>query len=347
MTVPAMKTEPLISLIVPYYNAGNYLKRCVDSITGQSCRRLEILLVDDGSEDASPEEARRLAEADSRIRCIRIPHGGVSAARNAGLEQASGPYIMFADSDDWLVDGILEKMLTRMEETGADLVTCDLVRTDSPDFVPKPGTGQEEICTQEEYMRLFFRIGSNEWVHYPVAKLYRKELLPQPLFPGGIRIGEDVVGTYLALSQVRSILRIREIGYCYFTNPDSATGCFSERDFDLIKVWDQVVQDAGDKEPDAAYAKLNRDRLNFTLLFRLITEVSRKERRQKYAREEKQLRSQLHACEKELLAAPIVLSRKALILLLCHAYPAASGLGDLSVRIRTGRGKQTGFFRRN
>ena len=341
-----MSTEPVISVIIPYYQSGRYLQRCLDSVTGQNYRALEILLVDDGSGDDSPRIAEGLAARDDRIRHLHIPHGGVSVARNTGLAHASGKYVTFVDSDDWLADGVLRRMVTGMEASGADLVTCELARVDSPEDCPKPECGREELVTRDVFMRLFFRIGSNDWVHYPVAKLYRRDLLTQPLFPAGIRIGEDVVGTYLATGKLQRILRIRETGYYYYTNPESATSRFSDRDFDLIRVWDLVVRSAAGREPDAAYAQLNRDRLNFTLLFRMVTELSRDEIRRNYPEQEKQLRTQLRACEKELLQSPIVRSRKVLILLLSRCYPLMSALGNLSVRIRRCRGKQTGFFRR-
>ena len=341
-----MSSEPVISVIIPYYQSGSYLKRCLDSVIGQDYPSLEIILVDDGSEDDSPRVAECLAAGDARIRHIRIPHGGVSVARNSGLAQATGKYVTFVDSDDWLADGILRRMLICMEESGADLVTCELSRVNSPEGCPKPERGREEVLTREEFLRLFFRIGSNEIVHYPVAKLFRRDLLPQPLFPPGIRIGEDVVGTYLAARDLHRVLRIRETGYYYFTNPESATSRFSDKDFDLLHVWDLIVRNAAGREPDEDYARLNRDRLSFTLLFRMITELSREEILRDYPEQERRLRSQLRSCEKELLSAPIVLSRKALILLLCHGYPLMSGLGNLSVRARRRRGKQTGFFRR-
>lgn len=341
-----MTEDPLISIVIPYYNnSGKYLKRCVDSILRQSYRELEILLVDDGAEDSSPEVAERIADKDARIRNIRIRHGGVSVARNTGLAHARGEFIMFMDSDDWLADGILERMLRRMQATGVDLVTCDLARAVSPESEPKPVDDQEELCSRNEFLRLFFRIGSNVWVHYPVGKLYRKVLLPQPLFPPGIRVGEDVVGTYRAVRPLQKILRIRAVGYFYYTNPESVTSRFSDRDFDLIDVWNLVVHDTEGIEPDIGYAVLNRERVYFTLLFRMITELSRKERQQ-YQTQENQLLQELRACEKNLLHSEIVLSRKALIILLCHCYPAASCLGAFSVRLRRSRGKQTGFFRR-
>ena len=340
-----MKTGPLISVIIPYYNSEEYLERCVSSVTSQSYRALEILLVDDGSQDSSPEMARSFARGDSRIRCITIDHSGVSEARNSGLVHAQGSLVMFVDSDDWLADGILGRMAGRMEETGADLVTCNLVRADSPACRPTLRAQQERIYTRDEYLRLFFRIGTNRIVHFPVGKLYRRDLLPEHLFPPGIRVGEDVVGSYLAISRADRILSLGETGYYYYNNPRSATAGFSEKDFDLIRVWDMMLELTRGKEPEASYAALNRDRLSFTLLFRMITEVPESERK-KYEKQQKQLLTRLRGCEKELLHSPIVLSRKVLIVLLCHAYPAASVIGGFLVRIRHVRGKQAGFTRR-
>ena len=115
-----MDKKPLISIIVPYYNPGDQLKRCVSSLAGQSYRNLEILLINDGSDDGSPDAARSLAASDNRIIPVDIPHSGVSVARNTGLLKASGDLIMFVDSDDWMNTDIVECILKTMQETEAD-----------------------------------------------------------------------------------------------------------------------------------------------------------------------------------------------------------------------------------
>ena len=324
---------PLISIIIPYYNSVEYLKRCVDSLTSQTYQNLEILLIDDGSGDESASLADSLADDDLRVKSFHLPHKGVSAARNAGIERASGEYIMFIDSDDWMSPQIIRRMWTLRQKTDADLVTCELKRAEEMDEFFSPSHLKYTVYDKDDYLRLFFKIGNNEWVHFPVAKLYTRSLLPSPLYPEDIRVGEDVLGTYLALKKTKKIARLREIGYYYFLNPQSATSSFSEKDFDLLSVWDQVVSATEKKEPDYSYAKLNRDRINFTLLLRLLTEVPAKERKQKYGQYQKQLLADLKSCESELLSSQIVTSRKILIFLMCHCFPLISFAGSLYVKL--------------
>lgn len=340
------RKQPLISVVIPYYNSEKYLERCVDSITAQSYRNLEILLVNDGSEDRSPLIAEELAGEDPRIVCLTVPHGGVSAARNAGLAKASGEYLMFADSDDWLAPRIIGHMARVMEKTGADMVTCGIERTEEPSGYPDSRQAKYTVCSRDEFMRIFFKISSNEWVHFPVAKLYKRALLPNPLYPEDIRVGEDVLGTYLAIAETEKITRLKETGYYYYVNPGSATSRFDERDFDLIPVWDQVVEAARGTEPDFGYARLNRERISFTLLLRMLTELSPQERKRKYGREEQQLRKELKKSEKSLLRSPIVISRKIMILLLCRCYPLAAFGGSLFYRIRKRSGAAGAFSQR-
>lgn len=342
------KAQPLISIVIPYYNTERYLERCVDSITAQTYRNLEILLVNDGSEDRSVSIAKALEEEDERIVNINVPHGGVSIARNAGLKRAHGDYIMFVDSDDWMAPRIVGHMARLMEKLDADLVTCEIERAEDVSSVSKniPRSLSYSVCSRDSYMKIFFKISSNEWVHFPVAKLYKRELLPQPLYPEHIRVGEDVLGTYLAVSETRKIVRLKEVGYYYFINPRSATSQFDERDFDLIRVWDKVVEATNGKEPDHSYAKLNRDRINFTLLLRMLTELPAKERKQKYGKIEKQLLADLKKCEKSLLRSPIVFSRKVLIFLLCHCYPLVAFGGSILFRIGNRSGSAVAFSQR-
>ena len=102
--------KPLISVIVPVYNVMNYLPRCVDSIRNQTYQNLEILLVDDGSTDGTGELCNRLGAADSRIRVFHKENGGSSSARNVGIAQASGEYLGFVDSDDFIDDTMYEQL---------------------------------------------------------------------------------------------------------------------------------------------------------------------------------------------------------------------------------------------
>lgn len=123
---------PKVSVIVPVYNAEKYLRECVDSILGQTLADLELILVDDGSTDSSPAICDRYAEQDARVQVIHKPNGRTASARNAGLRAASGEYVAFVDSDDWISPEMYKKML----ETGADVTLCDYARFQGETEIP-------------------------------------------------------------------------------------------------------------------------------------------------------------------------------------------------------------------
>ena len=117
-----MMTMPQLSVIVPAYNARETLKRCLDSILGQSFRDLELIVVDDGSTDETPRICDEYAAADERVRVLHQPNGGVSRARNAGIDAARGERLAFVDADDHLLPEAYETMLRALEATGAETV---------------------------------------------------------------------------------------------------------------------------------------------------------------------------------------------------------------------------------
>ena len=118
--------EKKVSLIVPVYNGENYLKDCVDSILGQTLREIEILLVDDGSKDRTPQLCDAYAAADERVRVIHQENRGLGMARNAGLDAAEGIYVTFVDSDDYISGEMCEKMYQAAEQYQADMVLAGL-----------------------------------------------------------------------------------------------------------------------------------------------------------------------------------------------------------------------------
>lgn len=116
--------DPILSIIVPVYNVREYLPICLDSLTGQTLSGIEILCVDDGSQDGSPEVVLSRQEKDPRVRLLRQEHQGVSAARNLGLRQARGTYVAFVDSDDWVDPDLYQKMVAIAEQKCCDMVVC-------------------------------------------------------------------------------------------------------------------------------------------------------------------------------------------------------------------------------
>jgi len=119
-----------VSVIIPVYNAEKYLRQCLDSVQGQSLRDIEIICVDDGSTDSSPDMLRERAACDSRMRIVTQANGGPGKARNTGMNYANGQYVIFLDADDWFEPDFLEKMAERADETCADICICKAQRFD-------------------------------------------------------------------------------------------------------------------------------------------------------------------------------------------------------------------------
>ena len=122
--------QPLVSIIVPVYNAEQSLPRCLDSICAQTYQNLEIILVDDGSTDDSLTVCRKFAYRDARIHVLSQPNSGVSAARNNAIETATGKYIQFVDSDDWIDENMTFLLVQRAEREQADFIISHYCRVD-------------------------------------------------------------------------------------------------------------------------------------------------------------------------------------------------------------------------
>ena len=173
-----------ISIIVPVYNAEKTLRRCVDSLTGQSYSNIEIFLVNDGSKDASLRLCRELAEEDERIHIIDKPNGGVSSARNAGLDAACGEYIMFCDSDDWVAPHWCESML--YHHKSGYMPVCAIA------------VDEAEAMAQDAAVQVIPR---NAFLHYhsvmsaPFNKIYERAIIEENglRFSTELRLGEDFV----------------------------------------------------------------------------------------------------------------------------------------------------------
>lgn len=119
---------PKLSVIVPVYNTGRYVRDCIDSILGQSYRNFELIIVDDGSTDSSLQICREYESSDGRVKVIHKENGGVASARNAGIEAASGDFVTFVDSDDWLREGAFGYAAGKLAETGSDMLAFGIIK---------------------------------------------------------------------------------------------------------------------------------------------------------------------------------------------------------------------------
>ncbi|MDR3314700.1 MAG: glycosyltransferase [Oscillospiraceae bacterium] len=177
--------NPLVSILVPVYNVEPYLAKCLDSILAQTYTSLEIILVDDGSTDASGGICDACAAKDARVRVIHQANQGLSGARNSGLDIAVGEYVMFVDSDDWIDQTMAEKLVAKAEECGSDVVQCGLwdvdPLTDTAKYDPKgfifnhmESFAPQKMALSTFYCRYYFRCGGNNSV---CLKLIRRPLL--------------------------------------------------------------------------------------------------------------------------------------------------------------------------
>ena len=124
--------QDLISIVVPIYNVENYLRMCLDSIQNQTYKNFECLLINDGSPDNSAEICREYVAKDSRFRYFEKENGGLSSARNYGIERAEGAFITFVDSDDWLEANALEIFSEKQNQYDADIVVASMMRREKP-----------------------------------------------------------------------------------------------------------------------------------------------------------------------------------------------------------------------
>ena len=216
-----MKRE-LISVIVPIYEVEKYIHKCVDSILQQIYADLEIILVDDGSTDSCPQICDEYARIDSRIQVIHKKNGGLSSARNAGLDVASGEYIAFVDGDDYIHPEMLENLYYALEDTGADMSACNLRYVDEAE---RPLEEYPDHVIRKETIDvdgIFHRSLEAYGYYYIVVwnKLYKKYLWDSYRFQEG-KIHEDEFAFHNIVRQCGKIACIPDVGYYYVQHEGS------------------------------------------------------------------------------------------------------------------------------
>ena len=168
-----------VSIIIPVYNAENVIRRCVDSVLKQEYRDFELLLIDDGSRDASPEILDEYAAADERIRVIHQENAGVSATRNRALDLAEGTYIQFLDADDWITADATKLLVRAAEEQKADMVIADFYRVVGERTSRKGDIEAEGAISREEYANWMLKNPADYYYGVLWNKLFRRDLIEQ------------------------------------------------------------------------------------------------------------------------------------------------------------------------
>lgn len=206
--------EDLISVIVPVYNMEQYLERCINSIVDQTYRNLEIILVDDGSTDRSPRMCDEYAAKDGRIKVVHKVNGGLSDARNAGLQVATGTYIGYVDSDDWIEPQMYQRMYEACIEHQAQVAVCRYAKI-YRDHVDREGKGQVTVFDREGILKAYLADQPEYVVYNSVwSKLFAREVVEGVLFPVG-KNSEDIMYTTKAFCKLEKAVYIDECLYDY------------------------------------------------------------------------------------------------------------------------------------
>ena len=205
----------LISIIVPVYNVEPYLKRCVESILGQTYTNLELLLIDDGSTDGSEELCDYYRKIDTRVRVFHKNNGGVSAARNVGLLECRGEYIAFVDADDWVELIMYQKMIELLEDSNADFAVCNEKRIYSVNNTAVsnhwPGMRNPEVLEGGDIYKKVLSCSAVIW-----NKVFKSYLLEGLEFNTSMHYGEDCVFLIDVIKRANKAIIIPEVLYNYY-----------------------------------------------------------------------------------------------------------------------------------
>lgn len=313
-----------ISVIVPVYNVEKYLKRCIDSIIGQTYKNLEIILIDDGSTDESGCICDAYKEKYHNIYVIHKENGGLSSARNQGLDLANGDYVVFVDSDDWLPSDSINYLYSLVENDKSDFAMGQFCRCgDVVDINTDTKRIFNYVYSSAEFLKKFFKIGTQENVQYACAKIFKKELFATIRFPLGV-IDEDVATMFNVILKSNTISYTSQIVYYYYLNQNSITmSNFSRKKFDLLQVWDMVCDSSKRNNCDTwikKYAELNRKRANFGVLCNIACSANFRANERIYKNEIDELIRLLKKDLPVLIKSPIPLSRKVLMVVFCISF---------------------------
>lgn len=212
-----MRSYPVISIIIPVYNACEYLDKCIRSVLRQTYTNIEVILINDGSTDKSSELCEWFAQQDDRIKVLHKENEGVSAARNAGINMATGDFIAFVDADDFIFQNMYEEMYDAMERENADLVISGIVFDNGirrHKFCKSIYAVYDNNSLMEAYL-------TEPYINHVVwNKLYKKELLREIRF-ASIRRNEDVMFTVEMLTHVKKAVYLNACYYIQCIRPNS------------------------------------------------------------------------------------------------------------------------------
>lgn len=243
-----MESEVFLSVIVPVYNAGEYLKECLDSLAAQTLREMEVILVDDGSTDGSGEVCDTCAAEHAQFLVIHKENGGPASAKREGLRIARGAYIGFADSDDWVEADYYQKLTEHAKQSGAEIVTCGLendVEGILTDRVPAGIYRGERLQKLRRHVLYSKQYEAEAVRPSAYTKIYRKErILPYlTSLPDGLYVWEDLCYVYPPFFDATCVEITKECGYHYRVHDASVTHSADNRQWEKTVYTVSVARD--------------------------------------------------------------------------------------------------------
>lgn len=270
-----MEKLPLISVILPVYKVEDRLEKCVESVLNQSYQNIEVILVDDGSPDRCGEICDSFAQKDRRVKVIHQENGGLSAARNSGIENAAGEYLAFVDSDDYVAEDFISFLYTLLSENGAEISACGNAVVHASGRIEADRDVSIKVMDSREALR---RMCYNDLFYVTTwDKLYKRSLFDGIRFPEG-KLFEDTGTTYKLVDRAEKIVSCREVKYYYIYDATSITNCaFHEKKLDYVEMADNMASFIEEKYPDLKRGA-DRKRLHarFSTLMQLCSSPERR-----------------------------------------------------------------------
>ena len=241
----------LISIIIPVYNVQNYIRKCLDSVLNQTYKNLEIILVDDGSPDQCGDICDEYAKKDLRVKVVHKTNGGVSSARNVGLDIATGDYVGFVDPDDYIEADMYQILLTEIKDGDFDIVECNYIRhyDDGTNVVKK-----NENKIYDSYRDIWYAALTDYLFCGVPTKLFKRSILKDVYFNTDYRIAEDMLFFWEIAKKCARLKFLDKVLYHYLQRGESAVRRpFNRGSLDLLEVLETIESSCDNKKLKLAF----------------------------------------------------------------------------------------------
>jgi len=261
-----MNSKPVISVIIPMYNAEKYVEKCIESLIKQTYQNLEIIIVNDGSTDGSKEVCEKYTQKDSRITLINTENRGAGSARNTGIDIAKGKYISFIDSDDYVCNDYYERFYNMIQKTDADIAIGRYQRVSEHETMQFINSGKIKERTNMEELLVLYGEDEDKYINAVLVtnKLFKRELFEDNVrFPIGRLIDDEFI-IYKLIYKSKKIVCTDDVMYAYVQSDSSVMrkNFKEKRVHDTIDVYDEVY---------AFFKENGNDELNKKILVRYLS----------------------------------------------------------------------------